>query len=81
MTDALEHHLKEACQLTSAAWAAVADCEKGKWFIEAAYHLPKQKHAALENQLSLAQVSTLIDTAVQGKNPAPIDLPEDGKLG
>ena len=81
MTDLLENHLKEACQLTSAAWAAVADCERGKWFVEAAYRLPKHKQAALEAYLGGAAVGNWIDTTMQGKNPGPIELPEDGKLG
>ncbi len=81
MIDLMENHLKEACQLTSAAWAAVADCDKGKWFVEAAYHLPKQKHSILENYLSLEAIGAWIESAAQGKNFPPVALPDDGKLG
>ena len=81
MIDLSESHLKEACQLTAAAWAVVADCDKGKWFVEAAYHLPKPRHAALENYLSLEAAEAWIDGALHGKNPPPVSLPEDGKLG
>ncbi len=81
MIDLMENHLKEACQLTSAAWAAVADCDKGKWFVEAAYRLPKQKHSILENYLSLEPIGAWIESAAQGKNLPPVALPDDGKLG
>jgi signal transduction histidine kinase len=81
MIDLLESHLKEACQLTSASWAAIADCDKGKWFVEAAYHLPKQKHAAVESYLSMDAAEAWIDGALHGKNAPPVSLPEDGKLG
>ncbi len=77
----MENHLKEACQLTGAAWAALADCDKGKWFVEAAYRLQKQKHAALESYLSLDAAEAWIDGALHGKSAPPVSLPEDGKLG
>ena len=81
MKGLLENHLKEACQLTSSAWAAVADCEKGKWFVEAAYRLPRPKHAALENYLALEPIATWLEGTLQGKNLPPLVIPEEAKLG
>ena len=81
MLDLMENHLREACHLTSAAWAAVADCDKGKWFVEAAYHLPKPRHAALESYLSLDVAEAWIDGSLHGKTAPPVSLPADGKLG
>ncbi len=81
MTELQESHLREACQLTAAAWAAVIDCEKGRWFVEAAHRLPKARQVALEGYLAQPAVAAWIDSAMQGKNPAPTPIPEDARLG
>ncbi len=81
MTELQESHLREACQLTTAAWAAVADCEKARWFVEAAYRLPKAKQTALENYLSQPATAVWLDSAVQGKSPPPLTLGEESRLG
>ncbi len=81
MTELQEGHLREACQLTAAAWAAVVDCEKGRWFVEAAYRLPKARQIALESYLAQPAVGVWIDSAVQGKNPGPITPGEDARVG
>ena len=77
----LENHLREACQLTAATWAAVADCEKGKWFVEVTYRLPKLKQASLEKFLSLEAVQAWLGAVNQGRQSAPLGLPDDAKLG
>ena len=76
-----ESHLREASQLTGATWAAVVDCEKGRWFVEAAYRLTKARQSALENYLAQPAVQGWIDAAVQGRETAPLDLPEEARLG
>ncbi|HEX8993386.1 MAG TPA: ATP-binding protein [Anaerolineales bacterium] len=77
----LENHLREASQLTEATWAAVADCEKGRWFVEAAYRLPKPRQGSLERFLSLEAVAAWLDGVRQGRQSGPLVLPEDAKLG
>ena len=77
----MEHHLKNACQLTSASWAALADCEKGKWFVETAYRLPKAKRGALERTLGQTDVGEWIAQVLQGNGGGPLALPESAKLG
>ncbi len=77
----LEDHLREACQLTAATWAAVADCEKGRWFVEATYRLPKPKQVSLEKFLSLEGVAAWLEGVGQPRQSGPLGLPEDAKLG
>ena len=81
MNGNLENHLREACQLTAATWAAVADCEKGKWFVEVTYRLPRPKQASLEKFLSLEPVADWLGALSQGRQSGPLGLPEDAKLG
>jgi signal transduction histidine kinase len=81
MIELLENHLREACQITSATWAVLADCEKGKWFVESSYRLPKLRQAALEDYFSQAPVEAWVEGALQGKNPGPLSPPEDARLG
>jgi signal transduction histidine kinase len=81
MTESLENNLRDACHLTSAAWTVVADCEQGKWFVEAAHRLPKPKHAYLERYLGQQRVGESIAAALEGKELAPLVLPEDTRLG
>ena len=81
MIKILENNLKEACQLTSAVWAVVADCEKGQWFVEAVYHLPKSRQLSLEKYLAQAAIGARLDAALQGDDPLPVVLSDDSKLG
>ena len=80
MIKLLGDRLRDTCQLTSSAWAALADCEKGRWFIEAAYRLPKLKQAALEKLISQPATETWLEAALQGGDPGPIALPDDAPL-
>jgi signal transduction histidine kinase len=80
MTELTESQLREACQITRAAWAVVADCEKGRWFVETAYRLPKSKQTVLEALLSQPPVSGWIDAVLNGKSPGPFTLSDASRL-
>jgi signal transduction histidine kinase len=81
MIELQESHLREACQLTAASWAAVVDCEKNRWFVEAAYRLPRARQIALESYLTQPAAAAWTDSAVQGRNPPPLPLPDEAHLG
>ncbi len=77
MIKVLENYLRETCQLTSSAWAVLADCEKDEWFVEAAYRLTKPRQTALVRFLGQPATSTWLDRALEGDEPSPLTLPED----
>ncbi|MGZ6316754.1 MAG: GAF domain-containing protein [Anaerolineales bacterium] len=81
MIKVLENYLRETCQLTTATWAVLADCEKDEWFVEAAYRLTRPRQAALVRFLGQPATSTWLDRALEGDEPSPLTLPEDTKLG
>ncbi len=81
MNKDIESHLKEACQLTGATWAVLADCEKGGWFASAAYHIPKTKKLALAKLLSQDPIREGLERALRGEQGRAISLPEDLRLG
>ena len=52
----IDYQLKEASQLTNAAWSALAEREMGKWRVVAHYHLGKKTEPALVKFLSKGEV-------------------------
>ena len=81
MTKTLETHLKDACQLTGAAWAVIADREKEQWFIEAACKLPKSKQSSLVRLLNDGTIYMPIDEAPRAKDVLSTVVPQDSGLG
>lgn len=77
----VETHLKQACQLTGARWAVLADCESGRWFIESAYHLAKSKQPVLTKFLAQAPATAWLASAQKGEDVRYVSLPEDSRLG
>lgn len=75
-----ESHLKEACHLTGATWAALVDCEKDQWFVEAAYRLSKAKWSALSDLLSQETITAWLARALQGEDVRYMSLSSDSKL-
>src|SRR5271157_2937210 len=76
----MEAQLKQACQLTGAKWAALAEREGGQWMIRVAYHLSKSKQAALKNFLAQESIDVWLVGALNGKNNRAASLPLDAKL-
>jgi len=80
MIDNIESHLKEASQLTGAAWAALAEREGRRWFARAAFNLNKTKQAALTKFLAQEPVDAWMTRAMNGRNSRSASL-SDPKLG
>lgn len=76
----IENQLKEASQLTEAAWAVLVDREAGKWRILANYHLSRKIQPALIKFLSRAEVDTWLCGALSGGQSRSVSLPETSKL-
>jgi signal transduction histidine kinase len=81
MTKNLDSHLRDACQLTSSAWAALADCEKGQWFVEAAHKLPPSKHTVLEKFLAQPASANWLAAGPGDGERSRVPLPKGGRLG
>ncbi|MGA7192415.1 MAG: GAF domain-containing protein [Anaerolineales bacterium] len=77
----MEAQLKQACQLTGAAWAALAEREGGQWLIRVVCHLNKSKQAALKNFLDQESIDTWLVGAWNGEGNRSASLPLDAKLG
>jgi signal transduction histidine kinase len=76
----VETHLKEACQLTGATWAALAEREGGQWFVRAAYRLPKPKQSILTKFLSQDSADTWLASALKGNTARSASLPGEARL-
>ncbi|HUG33315.1 MAG TPA: GAF domain-containing protein [Anaerolineales bacterium] len=72
--------LKEASQLTGAAWSALVEREAGKWRVIADHHLPKKSQLALMNFLNRAEVDSWLCGAVSGGQSRSVSLPESSKI-
>ncbi len=75
-----EIQLKEACQITGADWAVLAEREGGQWFVRAAYHLPKTKQAGLTKFLAQESVDSWLAIALKGDSTRSASLPPEGKM-
>src|SRR6266496_1327688 len=76
----VEYQIKEASQLTSAAWAALVEREAGKWRVLAHYHLAKKTQPALVRFLSKAEVDAWLCGALSGGQSRSVSLPASSKL-
>ena len=72
----LETQLKEASQLTNAAWAALVEREAGKWRVLSHFHLGKKTQPALVKFLSKSEVDTWLCGALSGGQSRSVSLPE-----
>jgi signal transduction histidine kinase len=77
----IENQLKEASQLTNAAWAALVEREAGNWHVLANYHLAKKTHPALVDFLSRTEVDSWLSGALSGGQSRSVSLPKSSKLG
>ena len=75
-----EYQIKEASQLTNAAWAALVEREAGKWRILSTHHLAKKSHPALMKFLSKAEVDSWLCGALSGGQSRSVSLPGSSNL-
>jgi signal transduction histidine kinase len=76
----IEVHLRDACQLTGAHWAVIADRERGGWIVANAHSLTKNNQKALVKFLSQPEINIWLEGAFQGKEMHPVLFPENIKL-
>ena len=76
----IETQLKEASQLTDAAWAVLVEREAGKWRVLSHYHLAKKTQPALVKFLSKAEVDTWLCGALSGGQGRSVSLPDSSAL-
>ena len=79
MIDNIESHLKEASQLTGAAWAVLAEREGGRWLVRSAFNLNKTKQSALIKFFMQESVDDWLAGAMNGGNSRSASL-SDPKL-
>src|SRR5215831_19562201 len=76
----VEYQLKEASQLTNAAWSALVEREMGKWRVVAHYHLGKKTQPALVKFLSRGEVDSWLCGALSGGQSRSVSIPASIKL-
>jgi signal transduction histidine kinase len=73
-------HLKKACQLTGATWAALAGFENGRWFVQSAANLSKARRQALTRYMALPPVAAWLEVASKAAAVRPAKLPKSSGL-
>ena len=76
----MDAHLKEACRLSGADWAALAQREGGQWLIHTSHHLSKPALRALKDFLDQDSVGNKLAGALNGGALRPLTLPQSAKL-
>ncbi|MEP7137252.1 MAG: GAF domain-containing protein [Chloroflexota bacterium] len=76
----IDYQLKEASQLTNAAWAVLAEREMGKWRVVTQYRLGKKTEPALVKFLSKGEVDSWLCGALSGGQSRSVSIPEANKL-
>jgi len=79
-TTTIDNQLKEASQLTDAAWSALVEREAGKWHIVTHYKLGKKFQAALVKFLAKAEVDSWLCGALSGGQSRSVSLPETNTM-
>jgi signal transduction histidine kinase len=76
----IDYQLKEASQLTNAAWSALAEREMGKWRVVTQYRLGKKTQPALVKFLSKGEVDSWLCGALSGGQSRSVSIPESNNL-
>ena len=76
----IDYQLKEASQLTDAAWSALVEREAGKWHVVTHYKLGKKFQNALVKFLGEAEVDSWLCGALSGGQARSVSLPEKNAL-
>ncbi len=79
-TITIDYQLKEASQLTDAAWSALVEREAGKWRVVTHYKLGKKFQSALVKFLGKAEVDSWLCGALSGGQSRSVSLPESNDL-
>ena len=72
----IEYQLKEASQLTSAAWSALVEREMGKWRVVEHYHVGKKTQTSLIKFLGKGEVDSWLCGALSGRQSRSVSIPE-----
>jgi len=72
----VDYQLKEASQLTGAAWAVLVEREAGQWRVVAHYRLGKKSQPALVKFLGKAEVDSWLSGALSGGQSRSVSLNE-----
>ncbi len=80
MARRLESHLKEACSLSNAAWAALVERRGGQWTTRASYRLTKPAVQRLLQYLSQDSVDAWMATALKGTSSRSAPISETARL-
>ena len=73
-TTTIEYQLKEASQLTDAAWSALVEREAGKWRVVTHYRLGKKSQTALVKFLGKNEVDSWLCGALSGGQSRSVSL-------
>jgi signal transduction histidine kinase len=76
----VEYQLKEASQLTDAAWSALVEREAGKWRVIMYYRLGKKFQTALVKFLGDPEVDSWLCGAMSGGQSRSVSLAENSSL-
>lgn len=76
----IDYQLKEASQLTDAAWAALVEREAGKWRVVTHYRLGKKFQTALVIFLETPEVNSWLSGAVSGGQSRNVSLPKANNM-
>ncbi|MBI4759908.1 MAG: GAF domain-containing protein [Chloroflexota bacterium] len=79
-TAVINSQLKEASQLTGAAWSALVEQEAGKWRVTEQYRLGKKSQSVLVKFLEETEVNTWLSGALSGGVSRSVSLPASTPL-
>ena len=79
-TTTVDYQLKEASQLTDAAWSALVEREAGKWQVVTHYKLGKKFQTALVKFLEKSEVDSWLCGALSGGQSRSVSLPETNTM-
>jgi len=76
----IDYQLKEASQLTNAAWSALVERDAGKWRVVTRYRLTKKFQTSLIKFLGKSEVDAWLCGALSGGQSRSVSLPETSKM-
>jgi len=79
-TTTIDYQLKEASQLTEAAWSALVEREAGKWHVVTHYKLGRKFQTSLVKFLAKAEVDSWLCGALSGGQSRSVSLPTSNAM-
>lgn len=77
----IDTQLKEAVQLTGAAWAVLAERVGGVWLVRASHHLTKSAQNELTGIMASSSTDAWLCGALSGGHTRSADIPENRSVG